>query len=108
MACGVWLQYASRIVYASFWQKASPRLRSSSSNPDPMAPAHHAGSPREESRWRAALEVLLIVAVFAAQAGWPAPDVNEPHYLGKAKHYWNHAWAPGDFFFEIDGTGFEG
>lgn len=50
------------------------------------------------------LEVLLIVAVFAAQAGWPAPDVNEPHYLGKAKHYWNHAWAPGDFFFESADT----
>lgn len=47
---------------------------------------------------------MLIVAVFAAQAGWPAPDVNEPHYLGKAKHYWNHAWAPGDFFFESADT----
>lgn len=55
-------------------------------------------------RWWAALEIAVIVAVFTAQSGWPAPDVNEPHYLGKAKHYWNHAWAPGDFFFESADT----
>ena len=24
------------------------------------------------------------------------PDVNETHYLTKAKHYWNPSWCPGD------------
>ncbi|HVC94801.1 MAG TPA: DUF6798 domain-containing protein [Pirellulales bacterium] len=44
-------------------------------------------------------EVVLILLVFAAQAGWPAPEPNEPHYLGKAKHFWDPGWAPDDFFF---------
>ena len=30
----------------------------------------------------------------------PIPGVNEPQYLGKAKHYWNPDWCPGDFFLE--------
>ena len=45
-----------------------------------------------------AVEVALIFLVFFIHAGWPAPDVNEPHYLGKAKHYWDAAWCPADFF----------
>ena len=60
--------------------------------------------PPVHARWLPAVEVALIFLVFAAQAGWPAPDVNEPHYLGKAKHYWNPAWAPHDFFFESADT----
>lgn len=51
-------------------------------------------------RWLAAIEILLIVLVFFVHAGWPVPDVNEPHYLGKAKHYWNPAWCQHDFFLE--------
>jgi hypothetical protein len=43
--------------------------------------------------------VALVLLVFAAQAGWPAPEPNEPHYLGKAKHFWDPGWAPNDFFF---------
>lgn len=30
----------------------------------------------------------------------PAPAVNEPHYLAKAKHYWQPEWCAGDFFLE--------
>jgi len=50
------------------------------------------------ARLLAAAEVALIFAVFFIQAAWPAPDVNEPHYLGKAKHYWNPDWCQRDFF----------
>ena len=59
-------------------------------------------SPRR--RWLAPLEVALVVGVFAFQSAWPPPDVNEPHYLGKAKHFWNPDWAAGDFFFESADT----
>ncbi len=48
----------------------------------------------------AAAEILLIFLVFFVHAGWPVPDVNEAHYLGKAKHYWNPDWCAGDFFLE--------
>lgn len=47
--------------------------------------------------WRAAAEVTLIFLVFFIQAAWPAPEVNEPHYLGKARHYWDPTWCPHDF-----------
>jgi hypothetical protein len=45
-----------------------------------------------------AIEVALILAVFFVHAGWPAPDINEAHYLGKAKHYWDPSWRHNDFF----------
>lgn len=38
--------------------------------------------------------------MFALHAGWPIPDVNESHYLVKAKHFWNPDWIPRDFFLE--------
>ncbi len=47
-----------------------------------------------------AAEVLLIALVFFIHAGELVPAVNEAHYLGKAKHYWNPDWCPGDFFYE--------
>ena len=56
--------------------------------------------PMRRSGGAALLEVLLIFAAFAVEAAWPAPDTNEPHYLGKAKHFWNQAWVPYDFFFD--------
>ncbi len=58
-------------------------------------PAIGASSP-----WLACGEVFLIVLVFFLFAGSPPPDVNEAHYLAKAKHYWNPAWCPGDHFLE--------
>ncbi|MEN6407622.1 MAG: DUF6798 domain-containing protein [Thermoguttaceae bacterium] len=51
-----------------------------------------------KTRGQAAVEVLLILAVFSLQGAWPVPDVNEPYYLGKAIHSWNPDWLRGDFF----------
>jgi hypothetical protein len=55
-------------------------------------------SRESAEKWRAAAEVALIFLVFFIDGAWPAPDVNEPHYLGKAKHYWDTSWCPRDFF----------
>ncbi|MFV1965679.1 MAG: DUF6798 domain-containing protein [Pirellulaceae bacterium] len=43
-------------------------------------------------------EVLLIFLLFFAIGGSAAPDVNEAHYLAKARHYWDTSWCPSDFF----------
>jgi len=43
---------------------------------------------------------LLVLLVFFVAAAYPTPDINEAHYLGKAKHYWDPAWAAGDFFLQ--------
>jgi hypothetical protein len=48
----------------------------------------------------AAAEVVLIFLLFFIFAGWVPPDVNEAHYLAKAKHYWNPEWCRGDLFLE--------
>lgn len=68
--------------------------------------AHHSVSPASNtpSRWQAFWEVALIFAVFYVQGAWPVPDVNEPHYLGKAIHYWNPDWVRGDFFLQSADT----
>ena len=55
---------------------------------------------------RGVLEVLLILALFFVTHGDLPPDVNEGHYLGKAKHYWNPAWCPEDHFLNV-GQGWE-
>jgi len=52
------------------------------------------------SRLSACAEVSLIFVVFLIFAGWPPPDVNEAHYLAKAKHFWNPDWCAGDHFLE--------
>src|SRR3972149_4777078 len=57
-----------------------------------------------QARWRILIEIALIFAVFFLEGAWPAPDVNEPHYLGKAIHYWNPNWARGDLFLESPDT----
>jgi hypothetical protein len=44
--------------------------------------------------------VLLIVLVFFAIAGDPAPRVNEAHYLARLKHFWDPSWCAGDLFLE--------
>lgn len=44
------------------------------------------------------LETTLILLVFSAVAGQLPPDVNESHYLTKAKHFWNPNWCPNDLF----------
>lgn len=43
---------------------------------------------------------LLLVAICFAFFGQPTPDVNESHYLTKAKQFWDPNWCPGDLFLE--------
>lgn len=54
----------------------------------------------DQSRRQCALEIALIFLVFFIAAGVPAPNLNETHYLTKAKHYWNPAWCAGELFLE--------
>lgn len=49
-------------------------------------------------RWQEGLAVAAVMAVFALHAGWQVPDVNEAHYLTKARHFWEPTWAARDFF----------
>src|SRR6185503_7194534 len=83
--------------------------RASMRSDPPNSPAALPGDPRavkhsvERSivprrRWQAAAEVFLIFCLFFVYAGWPAPDVNESHYLCKVKQAWDPDWLPGDFF----------
>lgn len=46
-------------------------------------------------RW---IQFGLIVLLFFLLVGPLTPEVNEPHYLSKARHYWNPAWCPNDHF----------
>jgi len=44
-----------------------------------------------------AITFALLLAYSLRQA--PIPAVNEPAYLGKAKHFWDPSYCPDDFFF---------
>ncbi|MDA1053066.1 MAG: hypothetical protein O3C40_21650 [Planctomycetota bacterium] len=57
-------------------------------------------APRPSAPAIATAEVLLIFVLFFVLAGGAAPDVNEAHYLSKAKHYWNPDWCRGDLFLQ--------
>src|SRR5437764_272237 len=59
-----------------------------------IAPLENAGA----ARWRPLLEVALIFGIFFLHGAWPVPDVNEAHYLSKAKHAWDPGWCATDFF----------
>ncbi|MCU0961719.1 MAG: hypothetical protein MUF48_16620 [Pirellulaceae bacterium] len=48
----------------------------------------------------AAREVVLILALIFAYAGTSPPDVNEAHYLTKAKRFWNPQWCQTDAFLD--------
>jgi len=48
--------------------------------------------------WQGAAEIALLTIVFGLVAGQPTPDVNESHYLCKAKHFWDQDYCPGDIF----------
>ncbi|MDZ4848295.1 MAG: DUF6798 domain-containing protein [Pirellulaceae bacterium] len=45
-----------------------------------------------------AFETLLVTCIFSLYAGVMSPDVNESHYLVKAQHFWNPAFAERDLF----------
>jgi hypothetical protein len=51
------------------------------------------------------LATLLVFSVFALEGSWPVPDVNEPHYLGKARHFWQPRWLAGDSFLDAPHAG---
>ncbi len=46
------------------------------------------------------IDWLFIFAIFAIYAASPPPDVNEAHYLTKARHFWDPDWLRGDLFLE--------
>ncbi len=73
------------------------RKTASSSGGAKQGPLHDVG------KYQWLLETLLIAVCFFLYAGQPAPDVNESHYLTKAKHFWNPEYCPGDLFL---GSGF--
>jgi hypothetical protein len=56
--------------------------------------------PPRPRAWLAVGESLLIFLVMFLHGASLPPDVNEAHYLGKARHYWDPAWCPGDFFLD--------
>ncbi len=70
----------------------------------PAVAAIDPSAPPRPNRAQAVIEIVLIWFVFAIHAGWLPPDPNEPHYLSKAKHYWNPSWCANDFFLESDDT----
>ena len=48
---------------------------------------------------------MATLAVWGSLLGWslarvPVPGVNEPHYLTKARRFWDPQWCPGDFFLD--------
>lgn len=53
---------------------------------------------RRRTRFLAVVDVLLVFVVFAADGAWPVPDVNEAHYLTKAKHFLEPDWCGRDIF----------
>jgi hypothetical protein len=46
------------------------------------------------------VETALLVALIFVYAGTPPPDVNEAHYLAKARHFWDPSWCATDVFLE--------
>lgn len=55
------------------------------------------GQKLHRNGWAIA-EVILLATFFGLVAGQRAPDVNESHYLCKAKHFWDSNYCPGDIF----------
>ncbi len=54
-------------------------------------------SPR--SGWFDAALVWVSFLLYSALST-PVPALNEPHYLSKARHYWQPTWCAGDMFLE--------
>ncbi|MBD3672672.1 MAG: hypothetical protein HUJ26_04005 [Planctomycetaceae bacterium] len=55
--------------------------------------------------WLNAVAIALFWAAYLA-IQVPIPGVNEPHYLCKAKHFWQPGYCPGDFFLDSSDTHF--
>ena len=52
------------------------------------------------SRVMLAVAAIWLLFIVYSLVHAPVPSVNEPHYLSKARHYWQNDWCAGDFFFE--------
>ncbi|MEX2185677.1 MAG: DUF6798 domain-containing protein [Pirellulales bacterium] len=78
----------------------SDRHHTTPVRPDFFDDEGHAISPPRPRRWLAVGESLLILLVMFLHGASLPPDLNEVHYLGKAKHYWAPTWCPGDFFLD--------
>ena len=52
-------------------------------------------------RWLASprCEVCWILLLFFVYGGSGVPNVNEAHYLGKARHFWDSSFCSDDFFY---------
>ena len=74
---------------------ASPHVPTSTSDRDSLE------SPRATG-WALApvMAAVFFSFLFSSAVRRPVPSVNEPHYLCKAKHYWNPDWCAGDVFLE--------
>lgn len=68
-----------------------------SPSPTDDSPAPQSGA---FGRMACVAEVLAVLAIFVAQGAWPVPDVNEAHYLGKARSFWDPSWIEDDFFLD--------
>ena len=67
---------------------------------DTIAAVRHVSQTAGRRQAHTFLELLTILAIFAAAGAWPVPDVNETAYLTKARHFADPAWGQGDFFLE--------
>lgn len=56
------------------------------------------GAPRRQP-FVPCLGVFVVWLAYSAVCR-PVPAANEPHYLTKARHYWQPDWCAGDFFLE--------
>ncbi|PQO38282.1 DUF6798 domain-containing protein [Blastopirellula marina] len=66
-------------------------------NDSTTAEPHDAAESRT-AFWRKWIEIAAIVLLFFLYVGPWTPEVNEAHYLAKARHYWNPEWCPDDHF----------
>lgn len=66
---------------------------------DAVSVAHSAGL-RSRGEWLAPVFALWISLLLFSFIHAPVPGVNEPHYLTKARHYWQPDWCSGDLFLE--------
>jgi hypothetical protein len=68
-----------------------------SSNEPQVDTQAHPWLSRRETAW-GMFEVVLIAMLYFLYAGSAPPDVNEAHYLCKAKNFWQPDWCRRDFF----------
>jgi hypothetical protein len=73
-------------------------MTSTPASPGPLAPDRASSRVRCCPAWTALAVWISFLAFSAVRT--PVPAINEPHYLGKAKHFWNPQWCADDFFLE--------